>query len=108
MRISLVASAKYGSVYSCVLLAALLFHVRVESNEEQKRIVLAYINQLNQARVFERPIVTQVAALSAFYQAEAYHQDYAVHHPDDSYIVTNDLPKVENLRQQFPNLYITR
>lgn len=78
------------------------------SNEEQKRIALAYIKQLNQARVFERPIVTQVAALSVFYQAEAYHQDYAVHHPNDSYIVFNDLPKVENLRQQFPNLYVAR
>lgn len=78
------------------------------SSEEQKRIAIAYINQLNQAKVFERPIVTQVAALNSFYQAEAYHQDYAVHHPNDAYIVFNDLPKVENLRRQFPNLYIAR
>ena len=78
------------------------------SNEEQKRIALAYINQLNQAKVFERPIVTQVAALDSFYQAEAYHQDYAARHPNDSYIVVNDLPKVANLRQQFPNLYMAR
>lgn len=78
------------------------------SNEEQKRIALAYINQLNQAKAFERPIVTQIAALDSFYQAEAYHQDYAVRHPNDSYIVVNDLPKVANLRQQFPNLYVAR
>jgi peptide-methionine (S)-S-oxide reductase len=78
------------------------------STDEQKRIALAYINQLNQARVFERPIVTQVAALSSFYQAEAYHQDYAVRHPNDTYIVINDLPKVANLRQQFPKLYVSR
>lgn len=78
------------------------------SNEEQKRIALAYIEQLNRARAFERPIVTQVSALDAFYEAEAYHQDYAAHHPKDSYIVINDLPKVENLRKQFPNLYRER
>lgn len=78
------------------------------SNEEQKRIAIAYINQLNQAKVFERPIVTQVAALDSFYPAEAYHQDYAARHPDDSYIMINDLPKVENLRRQFPNLYVEK
>jgi peptide-methionine (S)-S-oxide reductase len=78
------------------------------SDEEQKRIAEAYIKQLNQAKVFERPIVTQVTRLNSYYQAEKYHQDYAVHHPDDSYIVINDLPKVANLRRQFPKLYITR
>jgi peptide-methionine (S)-S-oxide reductase len=78
------------------------------SNDEQKRIAEAYIKQLNQAKVFERPIVTQVARRNTFYQAEAYHQDYAVRHPNDSYIVFNDLPKVEKLRQQFPNLYVAR
>lgn len=78
------------------------------SNDEQKRIAEAYIKQLNQAKVFGRPIATQVSKLDAFYQAEAYHQDYATLHPDDSYIVINDLPKVANLRQQFPNLYLTR
>ena len=78
------------------------------SDDEQKRIAEAYIKQLNQAKVFERPIVTQVSKLNSYYQAENYHQDYAAHHPDDSYIVFNDLPKVANLRQQFPKLYITR
>lgn len=78
------------------------------ANEEQKRIAGAYITQLGQAKVFEQPIVTQVVALNSFYPAEAYHQDYATRHPDDSYIVFNDLPKVENLRQQLPGLYISR
>lgn len=78
------------------------------SNDEQKRVALAYIDQLNQAKVFERPIVTQVAALKSFYEAEAYHQDYALHHPNDTYIVVHDLPKVANLRRQFPKLYVTR
>jgi peptide-methionine (S)-S-oxide reductase len=75
-------------------------------NAEQKNIADAYIAQLNKAGVFKRPIVTQVVALKAFYEAEAYHQDYAVHHPDEPYIAINDLPKVAELRKQFPKLYV--
>ena len=75
------------------------------SNEEQKRIARAYIDQLNSAKVFKQTIVTQVTALQAFHEAEAYHQDYLDHHPDQPYIIINDLPKVENLRKQLPGLY---
>jgi peptide-methionine (S)-S-oxide reductase len=75
------------------------------ADQDQQRIAKAYIDQLNQAKVFSRPIATEVVSLSTFYQAEAYHQDYAVRHPDDGYIVINDLPKVANLRKQFPSLY---
>jgi len=75
------------------------------SDEEQKRIAKAYIDQLNEAKIFGRPIVTEVAVTTSFYQAEAYHQDYARIHPDDSYIMINDLPKVANLRKEFPELY---
>lgn len=78
------------------------------ANEEQRRIAEAYINQLNQAKVFRQAIVTQVVAFNSFYQAEAYHQDYAVKHPNDPYISINDLPKVENLRKQLPALYVQR
>jgi peptide-methionine (S)-S-oxide reductase len=76
------------------------------SNAVQHRIAQAYINQLNESKVFERPIVTQVVGLRAFYKAESYHQDFAIKHPNDSYIVINDLPKVTRLRQQFPALYV--
>jgi peptide-methionine (S)-S-oxide reductase len=75
------------------------------SNDEQKRIAEAYIAQLDQAKVFSRPIVTKVVPLQAFYPAEAYHQNYATLHPNQPYIVFNDAPKVEHLRQQFPDLY---
>jgi peptide-methionine (S)-S-oxide reductase len=74
-------------------------------NEEQQRIAEAYIDQLNKARVFGAPIVTKVTALRSFYEAESYHQDYLAHHPDEPYIVSNDIPKVENLKKQFPELY---
>src|SRR6266704_3548502 len=76
------------------------------ANDEQKRIALAYIDQLNAAKVFSQPIVTQVVGLKAFYPAEAYHQDYAVHHPNEPYIAINDLPKVDHLRQMIPELYV--
>ncbi len=74
-------------------------------DEEQKNIAQAYISQLEKAKSFSSPIVTQVVALKAFYPAEAYHQNYATLHPDDPYIARNDAPKVENLRHQFPQLY---
>jgi len=74
-------------------------------NDDQKRIAQAYIAQLDQAKVFPRPIVTQVVPLQAFYPAEAYHQNYATLHPDNPYIVYNDAPKVTNLRREFPDLY---
>jgi peptide-methionine (S)-S-oxide reductase len=75
------------------------------SNDEQKRIAEAYIAQLDQAKVFRRPIATQVAPLPAFYRAEGYHQNYFTLHPNDPYIVYNDAPKVANLRKEFPEMY---
>ncbi len=78
------------------------------ANEEQHRIARAYIEQLNKAQVFERLIVTQIVALNSFYEAEAYHQDYAEHHPDQPYIANHDLPKVANLRKLFPALYMSK
>jgi peptide-methionine (S)-S-oxide reductase len=75
------------------------------AHEEQKRIAEAYIAQLNAAKVYSRPIVTKVEALQAFYPAEDYHQDYLKHNPDNPYIVFNDLPKLENLKKDFPALY---
>jgi peptide-methionine (S)-S-oxide reductase len=78
------------------------------TNEEQKRIAHAYIEQLNKAKVFDAPIVTKLGVGNQFYKAEDYHQNYVVHHPDEPYIVMNDLPKVANLQKQFPELYRSR
>jgi peptide-methionine (S)-S-oxide reductase len=74
-------------------------------NDEQKRIAEAYIAQLDAAKVFSRPIVSEVVPLEAFYPAEAYHQNYAALHPNQPYIVYNDAPKVAHLRQAFPDFY---
>lgn len=72
----------------------------------QQRIAQAYVQQLDQAKVFPHPIVTQIVPFKTFYRAESYHQNYATEHPDNPYIAMFDLPKVKNLQQQFPNLYV--
>jgi len=75
------------------------------ASPEQERIAKAYIAQLQAAKAFRRPIVTEVSPLKAFYDAEAYHQDYLVRNPTQPYIVFNDLPKLAALKRELPNLY---
>jgi peptide-methionine (S)-S-oxide reductase len=75
------------------------------SNEEQRKIGTEYIAQLDAAGVFHKPIVTEVVPLKGFYDAESYHQDYALHHPDNPYILVCDRPKIETLRKEFPDLF---
>ena len=75
------------------------------TNEEQRKVATAYIAQLDAAGVFHKPIVTQVTPLKGFYDAESYHQDYALHNPNNPYIQVCDRPKIEALRKQFPELF---
>ena len=75
---------------------------------EQKRVADDYIAQLQKAHVFPRPIVTQVVPLKAFYDAEAYHQHYLDRHPTQLYIVINDLPKIADLKREYPALYVAK
>jgi peptide-methionine (S)-S-oxide reductase len=76
------------------------------TTEEQKRIVSAYIAQLDAVKAFPRPIVTQITPLKAFYRGEDYHQDYALKNPNNPYIWVCDRPKIEALKQQFPELFV--
>jgi len=78
------------------------------TNPDQQRIAQAYVQQLDQAKVFSQPIVTQIVPFKAFYRAEDYHQNYAAEHPENPYIAMFDLPKVKNLQQQFPSLYVAK
>jgi peptide-methionine (S)-S-oxide reductase len=78
------------------------------ANDDQAKVARAYIAQLEREEVFDRPIVTEAAALDEFFEAEAYHQDYMAHHPNQPYVVIHDRPKVERLRAQFPELYRDR
>jgi peptide-methionine (S)-S-oxide reductase len=75
------------------------------TSEEQRHIAEAYVAQLSAAKIYGRPIVTKIVPFAAFYPAEDYHQDYLKRHPDDPYIAFNDLPKISQLKQQFPDLY---
>jgi len=72
----------------------------------QQKIAKAYITQLDAAKVFHGRIVTDVTALTKFYDAEGYHQDYFFNHPLQPYILINDKPKVEALKQQFPEVFV--
>jgi peptide-methionine (S)-S-oxide reductase len=72
---------------------------------DQAAVARAYIDQLTQAHVFPRAIVTRIEPEASFYRAEPYHQDFLTLHPDHPYIVVNDLPKVKDLQHLFPDVY---
>ncbi len=75
------------------------------SGPAQQQAVQAYVASLTLRKVFQQPIVTEIAPLAVFYPAEAYHQGYLGRHPDQPYIVINDAPKLEHLRRAYPVLY---
>lgn len=75
------------------------------TNTEQQKMAQSYIQQLNFEQVFSDPIVTEVVPLKQFYPAEEHHQNYLALHPYQPYIVFNDMPKLEQLHNKFPQLY---
>ncbi len=75
------------------------------ANDKQKRVAQAYIDQLNSSHIFQKPIVTQLAPLNGFYAAEEYHQHFIDRNPNYPYVVVNDLPKLDQLREKFPDMY---
>jgi peptide-methionine (S)-S-oxide reductase len=75
------------------------------ANDEQKKLAEQYIAAIDKAKVFPKPVVTQLAPLKTFWEAEDYHQNYLKAHPKEPYIVINDIPKVEALKERFKDLY---
>jgi peptide-methionine (S)-S-oxide reductase len=75
------------------------------TSPEQEKIAKAYIAQLDAAKAFKKPIVTQVVPLDKFYDAEEYHQDYAEKNPDNPYIQVCDIPKIHAIQKEFPELF---
>jgi peptide-methionine (S)-S-oxide reductase len=75
------------------------------SDAQQKELAQRYIAQLDAAKVYAKPIATELAALDKFYPAEDYHQNYLALHPNEPYIVYNDLPKLAALKREFPAWY---
>lgn len=76
------------------------------ASQEQKRIAEEYIAQLDSEKAFPKPIVTEVTPLEAFYRAEEYHQDYALKNPGNPYILVCDLPKIQALKERFPDMVV--
>ena len=77
-------------------------------NDEQKKLAKDYIDAINRSKVLPKPVVTQLVALDKFYDAEEYHQDFMVKNPKHAYIVHHDLPKIEALKEKFPELYVEK
>lgn len=77
-------------------------------NEAQQSDAQHLVSELTTSHAYAKPIVTEIRPFGTFRVAEAYHQDYAARHPNDPYIVINDLPKLERLRRDFPRLYRER
>ncbi len=75
------------------------------TTDAQRKAAMDYIKAIDGAKVFAKPIATQVVALDKFYDAEAYHQDYVKKNPDAPYVVYHDLPKLAALKEKFPELY---
>jgi peptide-methionine (S)-S-oxide reductase len=74
------------------------------ADDDQKRVAEAYIRQLEQAKAFPKPIVTEVTKLNGFYPAEEYHQDFVARHPDHPYVVANALPKIAKTKKLFAGM----
>ncbi len=78
------------------------------ADEDQKKAAQEYIDNIDKSKTLSKPVVTEVVPLKAFYDAEAYHQNYLALHPSQPYIVINDKPKVAALKAKFPDLYFEK
>lgn len=71
------------------------------ANDQERDVAKAYIEQLNEARVFADPVVTTLEPLVEFFPAEDYHQDYVEHNPNQGYVRAVAMPKVEKVKKKF-------
>jgi len=73
-------------------------------NQEEKKIIVDYINKLTAEKVFDKKIVTEVKPLKKFYYAEEYHQDYEVNNPNDPYIMNISKPRFNRFKAKSSDL----
>ncbi|MEZ5022067.1 MAG: peptide-methionine (S)-S-oxide reductase [Chitinophagales bacterium] len=73
-------------------------------NEKEKQIIDSYIKELTEKKVFNHPIVTEVKAFTKFYQEEDYHQNYEKLHPNESYVQSVSIPRLNRFKAKFPEL----
>jgi peptide-methionine (S)-S-oxide reductase len=71
------------------------------ADQQQRSVSEAYVEQLNDAKVFPDPIVTTLEPLDEFYQAELYHQNYVARNPNQPYVAAVAIPKVHKLEKVF-------
>ena len=76
--------------------SAIFYH-----DEQQKETAEALIQELNEQKIWDRPIVTEVAPLDKFYMAEDYHQEYFARNPYQPYCMAVVAPKVSKFRKHF-------
>lgn len=71
-------------------------------NEEERKIIRAYMDALEENQVYDQPIVTEITPLTKFYRAEAYHQDYERNHPENPYVQNVSIPRLNRFKKNFP------
>ena len=71
-------------------------------NKEQKDIIEAKVKDLQQN--YNKPIAAEIMPFQKFWEAEAYHQDYKKHHPNNSYIRNVSNPRFQKFKAKFPEL----
>lgn len=76
--------------------SAIFYH-----DDRQRATAEALVRELNEARLWKKPIVTQVAPLENFYPAEDYHREYFLRHPEQSYCQVVISPKVDKFRKRW-------
>jgi len=86
----------YGTQYRSAIFPA---------TAEQADVARAYIAQLDQTHIFKKSIVTKIEPDRTFYPAETHHQDFLTRNPRDPYIAINDLPKIDDLKRLWPDVY---
>lgn len=73
-------------------------------NARQKEEAEQFIIELKNKKVYDKPITTEVTPLKHFWEAEAYHQNYVANHPDDPYVITVSMPRIQRFEKKFPGL----
>ncbi|MGI9036005.1 MAG: peptide-methionine (S)-S-oxide reductase MsrA [Pyrinomonadaceae bacterium] len=76
--------------------SAIFYHT-----DEQKRIAEEVIKEISDEKIYDKPIVTQIAPFDKFYPAEDYHQEYFANNPNQPYCAAVVAPKVAKFRQKF-------
>jgi peptide-methionine (S)-S-oxide reductase len=71
------------------------------ANDDEKKVAESYIKQLNDAKVFDSPIVTTIEPLTEFFVAEDYHQDYVANNPNHGYVRACAIPKMDKVSEAY-------